>query len=87
MHSLSGINLKAFRRSWSHALSHSLPPIYISGLIRISGEVLLKLLILFETLGQTQCTEKFKCRRFSYPISQYDPVNKEACKNSTEFRK
>lgn len=49
-------------------------PISISGLIIISGAILLKLFILFETLGWAQCTVKFKCRFFSpFSISQYDP--------------
>jgi hypothetical protein len=55
--------------------------------IRISGEILLKLFILFEILGKAQHTGKFKCRCFSYSTSQYDPGKKEACKNSTEVRK
>lgn len=40
-------------------------PISISGLIIISGAILLKLFIFFETLGWAQCTEKFKCQIFS----------------------
>lgn len=66
-------------------------PISISGLIIISGAILLKLFILFETLGWAQCTEKFKCRIFfPFSISQYDPgggEGGEACKNSTEVTK